>query len=91
MRQRLNELNQEVMRLENKQKMLNEKLNEFADENERIRLEIFRRDREALVVNATNHDIIGRSNCELAKSMSPRRENNCVHNVHYHCIEPNNA
>jgi len=62
------------MRLENKQKQLNEKLNEFADENERIRLEIFKRDREAECVTVHNQDIVDRSAVDLARSKSPLRD-----------------
>ena len=45
MKQRLRDLTEESLGLENKQALLTEKLNTFVSENERIRIELLKRDR----------------------------------------------
>ena len=45
LQERLQELNAEIMNLEEKQRMLSEKLQQFVEENEKIRQHLYRRDR----------------------------------------------
>ena len=74
LQERLQELNAEIMNLEEKQRMLSEKLQQFVEENEKIRQHLYRRDRQAELKSRINSDVIKTSDMHVRASMSPVRD-----------------
>ena len=62
------------MQLEDKQKTLGDKLQMFVDENERIRQQLYHRDRQAELKTRINNDVLKASDNELRRSQSPVRK-----------------
>jgi hypothetical protein len=80
--ERSNELTTQIRRLEDKQRkvsefyltrQLTEKLHEFVEENERIRMELFYRDKQALLVTDKNNVLL-RKREESPRRRSPLRQ-----------------
>ena len=64
MKDRLQQLNGEIVQLEQKQQILNQKLIEFVEVNERIRQELYHRDRQAEMKSCMNKAIVANSDAE---------------------------
>ena len=56
------------MRLEDLQKTLGDKLQMFVEENERIRQQLYHRDRQAELKTRINNDVLKASDNELRRS-----------------------
>ena len=65
------------MQLEDKQRGLSEKLQQFVDENDRIRQQLYHRDRQAELKTRINKDVIKTSDIRVRESLSrsPVRQN----------------
>lgn len=66
-------MNAEVIALEQKQKILNQKLVEFVEVNERIRQELYHRDRQAEIKTTMNRAIVANSEAERRDAKSKSR------------------
>lgn len=76
LKDRLQQLNAEVLLLEQKQKILNQKLIEFVEVNERIRQELYHRDRQAEIKTCMNKAIVANSDAEMRDASAGRKSQN---------------